>query len=109
MDLSTTFGKEIASRNLREKRSVQVLLSLILVDVSELLYFFGSGRGKGETETRGWGAGVLSKVAGRGGVLPGEGGTTEGPGGCLRGIWGRGGGAKFFFGVEFPPSSCVAP
>ena len=67
-----------------------------LVDVSNILFFFCSGRGKGES--RRWRA-----VADRFFLLksPGGGGEgAEGPGGCLQQNWRifwAGGGLNFFF------------
>ena len=66
-----------------------------LVDVSDIFYFFRSGRGKGESEAPGGGIGFFLKIPGGGGVSPAQ----EGPRG--REEFGRGGGGKvFFFGGE---------
>ena len=63
------------------KPCLETLPCHILVDVSDIFYFFCSGeRERGESE------------APRGGVVfienPRRGGGGEGRGGCLRGIWG---------------------
>ena len=79
-----------------------------LVDVSEIFYFFCSGRGRGSPERQG-GRGVgffVLIIPGEGG-LPGGGGRERGgrEGVCRElGNWG-GGGAKFcFWGPKCPPS-----
>ena len=71
------------------------------MDVSNILFFFCSGRGKGESEAPGGGGvGFLLKIPRGGGGRFQEG---EGPGGCLQRIGdflGGGGGQIFFFGPE---------
>ena len=62
-----------------------------LVDVSDIFYFFCSGRGKGESEEKG----SVFNGKFQEGCVPGGGGAgrgREGPGGCLRriGDWGGG-------------------
>ena len=70
---------------------------MVLVDVSDIFYFFLLGGG--ERGARGAKIGFLRKIPG-GGRVPTRGG--EGPGGWLRGAWG--GGAKYFFsGPKCPP------
>ena len=73
----------------------------ILVDVSDIFYFFCPGR-KGEVRGAGR-RGALLKIPGGGGVSRRR---AEGPGGSLRqiGEFGEGGGAKYFFsGPKCPP------
>ena len=72
------------------------------MDVSDIFYFFCSGRGKGESEAPEGGGGgrFLIESPRRGGVS--RRGGAERPGGCLRRIgelWGGpgGGGPNFFF------------
>ena len=72
-------------------------LYFLLVDVSDIFYFFVLGRGEGGIRgVRKGGVRFLLKI-------PGGGGEGEGPGGCLAGIWGGGGGKYFFSGPKFPP------
>ena len=72
------------------------------VDVSDIFYFFCSGEGKGEGKgerdaPRGGVRFLLKNARRRGGVSRERGEGGRGSGGCLRGIWGGGGGAKYFF------------
>ena len=75
-----------------------------LVDVSDIFYFFCSGRGRGSPRRREGGVGFYGKSQ-EGGVSGG--GGPEGPEGCLRriGDFFLGGGPKYFFsGPKRPPS-----
>ena len=64
---------------------------LSLVDVSEI--FFCSGEGKGESRATGRGGGrFLLKIPGGGGSPRMWWEGARGPGGCLQGIWGNKGG-----------------
>ena len=67
------------------------------MDVSDIFYFFCSGRRKGEFEAPGGGGQFFIENPRRGGVFRRGGG--EGPGGCLQRIWelGGGGGLNIFF------------
>ena len=69
----------------------------VLVDVSDIFYFFCSGRGKGGVQCEASGGGgrvrFLLKIPGGG---PGGGGA-EGPGGCLWRIGESGGGGLDIF------------
>ena len=68
-----------------------------LVDVSDIFYFFCSGRGKGESEAPGGGGGIgfLLKIP-RGGGISRRGRGREGVCGEL-GYFGGGGGLNIFF------------
>ena len=78
----------------------------ILVDVSDIFYFFLLGEGEGRVRgARGRGESVIIENPRRGGGgFPGWGGA-EGPGGCLRRIreFLGGGGLIFIFGPKRPP------
>ena len=90
---------------LGEPRFSLVVEGWCLVDVSDIFYFFSSGRGKGESEASGGGGGrSLLK-------FPGGGGFRRGPRGresvCSElGNWG-GGLNIFFSGPKCPPSWCL--
>ena len=77
------------------------------MDVSDIFYFFCSGRGKGQSEAPGGGGGggrFLLKIPGRGGGFQ-RGRGREGVCGELGNLGGGGGGAKYFFsGPKSPPS-----
>ena len=79
-----------------------------LVDVSNIFYFFRSGRAEGESEAPGRGGGrvFIENPRRGGGGSPSRGGG-EGPGGCLRGILG-GELHFFFFGAEMPTKQNTA-
>ena len=66
-----------------------------MVDVSDIFYFFCSGRGKGESEAPGGGRGRFFFLKIQEGGSPGGGGA-EGPGGSLRRIGELGGGLNIF-------------
>ena len=72
---------------------------LNLVDVSDIFYFFCSGKGNAESEVPWGGRGDRFFIENprRGGGVSSTGGA-EGPGGCLWQIWG--GGLNIFFGAE---------
>ena len=91
-----------AGKNIFPARNVVVGKSL--VDVSDIFNFFCSGGGERGVRGAGRGGIFLLKIPGGGGLRGGWGAGGEGLGGCLRGIFGRGGGAKYFFsGPKFPP------
>ena len=71
----------------------------VLVDVSDIFYFFCSGDRKGESKAPGGGGGgrfLIENPRGGGGLTAGGGGGARGREGVC-GKLGRGGGAKFFF------------
>ena len=74
-----------------------LLRMVILVDVSDIFYFFCLGEGKGESVAPGRGGGrfFFSENPRRAGGFSHERGGGEGLGGCLRGI--LGGSLDIFF------------
>ena len=76
------------------------------MDVSDIFYFFCSGKGKGESEApRGGGVRFLLKFPGGVGVLR----EGEGPGSCVCvANWGIWGGGNSFSGPKCPPSNTDA-
>ena len=86
-------------------RSSSAPVYLYLADVSDIFYFFCSGRRKGGSEAAGRGGGdfFIENPREGGGLQERDG--AEGPKGCLRriGDWG-GGGLNIFFGPKCPPS-----
>ena len=80
------------------------------MDVSDIFYFFCSGRRKGESEAPGSVGGrfFIENARRLGGFSLKGGGGAEGPGGCLWRIGELGEGGQFFFsGLTCPSSECA--
>ena len=79
----------------------------VLVDVSDIFYFFGSGRGKGESEAPGRGGAIFIEFRRKGGGFSRRGvGPRGGEGVCGElGNFGEGGAKYFFLGLKCAPRS----